>query len=668
MTQTTSVRCRWLVRLTVPMLLIMLMVFPAEAADWDGALNALVAGMKQEADSIDISAYDIPVSMLSEKYFEAADLGYFPWYVDDINITSAYYYTYYTKSGFVATVSPTYLDRTKYNRNVYEAKVNEILDKAIDEDMSQVQMALSLHDYIITHCEYDYRFFENRDSANFYGYDALVDGLAVCEGYSRAYMDLLRRVGIPAVRVLSSSMDHTWNMVQLDGEWYHVDTTWDDPSFYEEDVEGHCSHDYFLISDGGMLDSKHNHNGWIRYYSCTDARYESGQFWNDNDSAIVLPDSEYSFLSRSDYYNTNLYIRDSYTGSETLIFTSENPGAFNGMLYHSYGLSYDNGYVYCCDNQNVYAVSPDGKSAFVVYRNSSSDRCIVGCFVENGTLKLTTRDFNDNYQTTSVSIALPNDHRHIYAETKIASNCRSMGYSRYACSCGSVFAAGFADTASEHVFDSGYTVTAEPDFGVSGERRLVCTICGSEVVQTLDDLNLITSEFEDVASSKFYYEPVLWAYSRGVTNGTADGVFSPDKTCTRGQVVTFLWRAMGEPVPDSASNPFTDVKENSYYYTAVLWAVENGITNGMTATTFEPNGSCTRGQVVTFLNRAAGSLSASDERCEFQDVKESAYYYESMLWAVEARITNGITSTAFEPGTACSRGQIVTFLHRYLTD
>lgn len=668
MTQTTPVRCRWLVRLILPVLLIMLAVLPASAADWEGALNALIAGMEQEATNIDISTYGIPREMLAEKYFEAADKGYFPWYVDEINDKTSYKFNYYPSTGIVADVTPIYLDRTKYNRDAYEAKVREILDKCIDEGMSQWQMALSLHDYIVTHCEYDYRFYVDRNTANYYGYDALVNNLAVCEGYARAYLDLLKRVGIPAVRVLSRSMDHTWNLVQIDGVWYHVDATWDDPGFNDKDVEGYCSHDYFLISDSGMMDSKHNHKGWKKYYACTDTRFESGVYWEDVMSSIVLPDTEYSFISRSDYYKTNIYLRDSFTAKETLIFTADNPGASNHMYYHSYGVSYDNGYVYCCDNQKVYAVAPDGKSVQVVYTNNNSGRIITGCYVENGVLELTTRDLDNHYMTTKVNIALPNNHRHSYKESVVAPSCRGRGYHRYACSCGSVFAAGFEDAIGSHTPNGGYFVTAEPGFGVTGEKVYVCSGCGANIVENLDDLNLISGEFKDVTSDKFYYEPVLWAFSRGVTIGTKAGIFSPDKTCTRGEVVTFLWRAMGEPEPDCATNPFTDVQEGAYYYKAVLWAVDNGITKGMTVTTFEPNGPCTRGQVVAFLNRAAGNPSATTAGSQFTDVQATDFYYDSVLWAVEEGVTKGITPTTFGPGKACTRGQIVTFLHRYLTD
>jgi hypothetical protein len=131
-------------------------------------------------------------------------------------------------------------------------------------------------------------------------------------------------------------------------------------------------------------------------------------------------------------------------------------------------------------------------------------------------------------------------------------------------------------------------------------------------------------------------------------------------------VVTFLWRAAGEPEPTTTANPFTDVKEGLWYYKAVLWAVEKGITNGMSATTFEPDGTCTRGQVVTFLYRYAGKPDVSTADSLFTDVKAGAYYEKAVAWAVSKEITNGMSDTTFAPDSTCTRGQVVTFLWRDL--
>lgn len=171
--------------------------------------------------------------------------------------------------------------------------------------------------------------------------------------------------------------------------------------------------------------------------------------------------------------------------------------------------------------------------------------------------------------------------------------------------------------------------------------------------------------FTDVPESAYFYEPVLWAVENGVTSGTSATKFSPYEGCTRGQVVTFLWRAAGCPEPESSYNPFSDVPSNAYYHDAVLWAAEEGITTGTSRTRFEPNATVTRAQTVTFLWRWAGSPEPGSAG-SFRDVPYRAYYADAVAWAVEYGITNGTAPGLFSPAQTCTRAQIVTFLYRDL--
>lgn len=172
--------------------------------------------------------------------------------------------------------------------------------------------------------------------------------------------------------------------------------------------------------------------------------------------------------------------------------------------------------------------------------------------------------------------------------------------------------------------------------------------------------------FSDVGSADYFYDSVFWAvnHTPQITTGTGGTLFSPNASCTRAQAVTFLWRAMGQPEPKSTVNPFADVQPGAYYYKAVLWAVENGVTNGTGATTFSPDATCTRGQIVTFMHRTEKEQEPTDKTNPFTDVSTTAYYYDAVLWAVEWGITNGTGAATFSPDATCTRGQIVTFLYR----
>ena len=184
-----------------------------------------------------------------------------------------------------------------------------------------------------------------------------------------------------------------------------------------------------------------------------------------------------------------------------------------------------------------------------------------------------------------------------------------------------------------------------------------------EVVFMKANGNPQTGVFVDVPEGSYYEEAVDWAVEKGITTGTGNNYFTPDGICTRAQAVTFLWRVAGSPTPKTEAMVFEDVLDGSYYYEAVLWAVENGITVGTSATTFSPELTCSRAHIVTFLWRAANSPSVKMDN-PFTDVAADAYYIDAVLWAVKHKITVGTTLSTFSPDEGCTRAQIVTFLYR----
>ena len=192
-----------------------------------------------------------------------------------------------------------------------------------------------------------------------------------------------------------------------------------------------------------------------------------------------------------------------------------------------------------------------------------------------------------------------------------------------------------------------------------GTKSAACTVTVSKPLVP----EVPGTSFTDVPTGAYYEEAVGWAVKEGITKGTSDSTFTPDGVCTRAQAVTFLWRAAGSPAAKAGSQPFADVKAGSYYDDAVRWAVENGVTVGTSATTFSPNATCSRAQIVTFLWRAQKSPAAGSAN-PFDDVAGNAYYADAVQWAVQKDITKGTGATAFSPDANCIRAQIVTFLYR----
>ena len=184
-----------------------------------------------------------------------------------------------------------------------------------------------------------------------------------------------------------------------------------------------------------------------------------------------------------------------------------------------------------------------------------------------------------------------------------------------------------------------------------------------EVKATFMEDNSVLNFFYDVPNDAYFYEAVKWAVKNGITTGVGNDLFAPEQPCTRAQIVTFLWRAAGSPEPKGTAAGMTDVVSGSYYEKAVAWAIENGITTGTTATTFSPDATCTRGQSVTFLHRALKGTAPTTVN-GFTDVAADAFYADAVAWAVESGVTNGTTDSTFSPNNGCTRAQIVTFLYR----
>ena len=615
---------------TIALLLAVLMLFcalplGAQAADTDAAfrmtlvsldsvqlqvLEVLEAALRARQEKVELSEYHIRLSALIDVVNE---LNYNPEY---------FFYDYALPYYDFETEEVLYLEL--YYREAYGAPELAALEKAIEKalgsllpGMDDLQKALVLHDWLTQHAAYDYiNYLANSvPEASYLAYGPLVKGAGVCEGYAKAYQLLLGRCGIDAVMVSSPGMNHGWNLVKLGGSWYHVDVTWDDPT---PDTLGKASHSYFLLSDGAIRSrgssSSDLHYGWDGSITCTDTTYDGDAFWTGVDHPLVFSDASTVWIMRSRGEGADQVLaltrRDWASGKETEACSvrdywpvwGENAywiGAFSSVC--SWG-----GWIFYNDSLHIYAYDPADGTFLTAMTYTGGDGYIYGlASAEDGLRYLVGKT--------------PNDERTVRSFVPDV--------------------AAAPQPTPEPTPQPTPEPAPEPSPAPSAENP-----------------------FADVFASDYYYDAVLWAYENSVTKGTSVTQFSPAETCTRGQVVTFLWRAAGEPEPASLDNPFGDVKETDYFNKAVLWAVEQGVTNGTGVDEatgkqlFDPSQTCSYAHILTFLYRAVtGNLTST-----------GAWYDDAFRWARD----NGLLADTLvgrdqgRVNAGCPRCDVVTYLWR----
>ncbi len=402
------------------------------------------------------------------------------------------------------------------------------------------------------------------------------------------------------------------------------------------------SHQYFYYGYNGVR-TDFDKIGYENYFDAN-GNLTWGQ-WSDG-----------TVIYRNDYDKNGNLIRSVQTGDDSYADTTIETYTYdaNGLLTMSKrsegskGYSWSNTYYYTYGNnqitvKNVYDDPEEGSETYTFVYTLDDNGNVVKCVYDFG-VETYTYDARGNL-VGNVSVRTDNGTT---VERKYV-----FEYNDQDLCVKKIFVGDDGnDSTDTYKYDEHGNVIEEVLYGRQGYNYTYAPI-----PQTASQ-----SDFSDVSSNAFYTSPVIWATETGITKGTTETTFSPNQGCTRAQMVTFLWRAAGSPEPKSNNNPFTDVKQGAYYK-AILWAVEKGITKGTTATTFSPNATCTRAQIVTFIYRAAGEPAVKSTTNPFKDVKQGAYY-KAILWAVENGVTNGFTATTFSPNSTCTRGQGVTFLYR----
>ena len=435
-------RLRFLDR-SLAILLILELIFaqftPVHAESYLGLRSILYECVKYDQQA-DISNFMISQEELDALFSSMQDNGELPWYTYSYQLTVDTY-------GSVRSFVPVNLDPQTYDYDRYEQKLRQILSQTLREGMSQWQIALALHDYLVSHCAYD----ETKTYTQ--GYDALIRGTTVCNGYARAYQDLMLLAGIPCRYVSGNpgAEGHAWNLVQIDGSWYHEDATWDDPV---PNVEGRVRHEYFLLTDEEIL--AREHYGWQTDVQCSNSL--QGAYWYDTESPIFQQTVGQSFHLREEDWTWNVLARDDHTGDVTKLHQIKMEPVDLGegdSLYSHYGLSLYNGRLYFSSLDTVYSMNLDGTDLLKIYwlDTAAEQKAIYGVFVDDNLLKLTFQDGENVQETQQLALGLPPTHHiHSYSRRDVKPTCFQEGYSEFSCACGDHYVSRFvAPTHKEEV-------------------------------------------------------------------------------------------------------------------------------------------------------------------------------------------------------------------------
>lgn len=482
-------------------------------------------------------------------------------------------------------------------------------------------------------------------------YDVFTNKKAVCGGYANLFKEMLNLIDIPAVVMVGyyQGMGHAWSAVYADDRWMYCDSTGGavfdaDPaafSYYYQTNE--ISDAYAAVGDTligyyfgiSVIGAKEGVTDVVVPETFRDMQVESVSYQlfakkygvkSVTVGANVEQIGENGKSIESDILEA-IHVKEGnkqYTSSDGVLFNGDKSCLF----------------VYPCGKKDETYQIPKETAGFLDEKNMFLNDYLMELEVEEGNPYYSAYDgaLYNKEQTELLFVPIARTVVEIPKNAEIS-----------------------------------YTAFANADLSkltIRGEKGSPAEAFADANGIPFEDVNEKPSpepvlHFEDVETDDYYYDPVCWAVRQGVTTGWTEKLFAPHMECTRAQFVTFLWRAMGKPEPSLLENPFLDMDEEDYYYDAVLWAVENGITSGMTETMFAPDEKCQRAQIVTFLWRMEESPKVEDSN-PFIDVKSESYYYDAVLWAVNQGITTGWTENTFAPKMNCTRAQSVTFLYRDL--
>lgn len=446
-------------RLFCILLILATLLLPAHATE---EIDSIIADSCRYGNTADLSEYKISHSDLDRAFNRLMENGALPWYT-----TGQYEYRYEESTGIIQSFTPSNLPDS-YDRELYEQKLAILMAECIHPGMTPEEIALSVHDRLILMSRYDETLKKNT------AYDLLVDGSTVCSGYTVLYQDILNRAGVPCVSVTSEAMEHTWNLVQLGDNWYHVDLTWDDPT---PDVYGTVRHTYFLLTDAQISDGEKPHYGWSTTITCNDDSYRLA-YWRDLNSPVLFPGDGFAYYLIPKDYSFKVTQRELSSGKETTLFYEKYPtmldlGHGNYTYYHT-GLSWWDGKLYFGTQDKIHAMDPEGNREVVYeYNTAATKQYIYSCYVQDDIIYLFTATHDNVFSTTEVPLTVSAEqlaarHTHSFSRGQVDATCTEPGYVTGTCDCGLTYKSNWT------LLDHTYAPT-EPDGNKAREK---CTVCG----------------------------------------------------------------------------------------------------------------------------------------------------------------------------------------------
>lgn len=647
---------------------------------WEGELrNALINAFDSYQKQLDTTYLQIPYNENNKnKMLEI--------YRDIINSNGKYFYLSggvswnYYEGGNLAIItfwfSEKYLDAdgnlnielVKQRQNAYEARVQEIL-ACLDENMTDLEKITFLHDFIVRECDYDYDdYLKNSIPEDSYtAYGVLVNGVAVCQGYAETLLDLATRLGIPCVVVSSNAMSHAWNMVQLDGNWYHIDATWDDPTWegYDQCKAGYVRHDYFLLSDDEMLAMEHY--GWSSNapQANKDGSYQ-GYIFRNNDKALNYHGRKWYWLKSGKITYGNL------EGSQ---ITSSSLN--NNFTY----LHMQNGIMYLANDTGIYQVTDLNINNVKEVKTWASDvntqnKQLFGFAIINRTL---VGEFVSNNKVER--IVIPKKSHAIQGATSYSlttwGELQQLNISKG----DSPYEMTIAVTNPE-ILSLDNNLVMDPK--KAGATTIVAKVpgdCLNEAAELVISIH-VSQVFADVSPDKWYDPFVEYVYENNMMSGkgkdaNGNNLFDPGNYITRGEFVQTLYNKEGKPAVNYESK-FTDVPENAWYAKAVLWAAQNGIVSGKKADWFDANGYITRQEMAVVLYKYAKYLglntpTGTDLNQYGDGSKVASWGKNAMEWAVTGKIMNGkgsgtdISKYLLDPNGKATRAETATMIKNFMS-